>query len=58
MTQSKLFSENLIKVVGQEKVTFDIIEGAGHGDLGSDKKLFYTQENINRVLDFIEANLK
>lgn len=58
LTQSKLFAENLAKVIGDEKVTFDTIEGAGHGDLGSDQKLFYTEENINRVLDFLDGNLK
>ena len=48
--QSELLAEAL-KSAGL-KVSFDKIEGAGHGDMGSPVPLFLAEENIGKLLEF------
>lgn len=57
ITQSQNFAKELEKVLGTDKVTFEAMEGAGHGDFG-DVKAFETEENIQRVFDFLDSQLK
>lgn len=51
--QSVDFAAKLKSVIGDEKVYLEIIQGAEHGD-----KQFFTAENIKKILDFFDANLK
>lgn len=51
--QSKNFAADLKKVLGDSKVNLTLIEGAGHGT-----SEFSTTENVNKVLDFLDKNLK
>lgn len=53
ITQSENFASKLKAIIGESKVTFEKIEGAGHG--GSQ---FETTENVNKVLDFLDKYLK
>jgi acetyl esterase/lipase len=53
ITQSENFAAKLKAVIGNDKVTFEKIEGAGHG--GSQ---FETTENISKVLDFLDKYMK
>lgn len=57
ITQSQNFAKELEAVIGSDKVTFEAMEGAGHGDFGA-VKAFETEENINRVFDFLDSQLK
>lgn len=51
--QSKVFADKLTLVLGKNKVTFEMIQGAGHGGT-----LFTKPKNIGKVFDFLDANLK
>ncbi len=51
--QSINFSEKLIKVLGKEKVTLYLLQGADHGGPQFDKS-----ENLSLVLDFLDKTLK
>jgi acetyl esterase/lipase len=51
--QSIHFAETYAQIAGHGKVTLEILQGAGHAD-----PLFETSENVNRVLDFLDAHLK
>lgn len=51
--QSEILYNALLEKVGEEKVTFEIIEGARHGG-----PLFQTSENINRVFKFIDNQFR
>lgn len=57
ITQSENFTKELTSVLGSDKVTFEAMEGAGHGDFGA-VKAFETQENIDRVFAFLDSQLK
>ncbi|MGL5316195.1 MAG: alpha/beta hydrolase fold domain-containing protein [Peptostreptococcaceae bacterium] len=57
VTQSLNFAEKLKSVLGEDKVTVETMEGAAHGDMG-DVKAFETEENIARVFDFLDSQLK
>lgn len=57
ITQSENFAKALEKVLGTNKVTFETMEGAGHGDMG-DVKAFETEENISHVFNFLDSQLK
>ena len=57
MTQSENFAKALESVLGSSKVTFETMEGAAHGDMGDVKK-FETEENIERVFEFLDSQLK
>jgi acetyl esterase/lipase len=50
--QSIRFAAVLRQVLGEEKVTLELLEGAGHADPG-----FETAENVQRVLDFLDRTL-
>ncbi len=50
--QSVLLAEAIQRRVGRERVEFDILEGAGHGD-----PLFETDENMDRVFAFLDRHL-
>jgi acetyl esterase/lipase len=51
--QSANFAAKLTAVIGTEKVTFEYIQDAGHGD-----PKFLTPENLKKVLDFLDTYLK
>lgn len=51
--QSISFADALTKVLGAENVTLKLLEGAGHAD-----PQFTTTENVNLVLDWLDAHLK
>jgi acetyl esterase/lipase len=52
--QSELFAAEIERVAGADKVILEVLEGAGHcGD-----PAFETEDNIQRVLDFLDAHLK
>ncbi len=52
MEQSTHFAQQLEAVLGKEKVTLDLLEGASHGD-----KKFGSSENLTKVFDFLEKKL-
>lgn len=47
------FAASLKKIIGDDKVTLILLEGAGHGT-----SEFSTTENVNKVLDFLDKKLK
>jgi acetyl esterase/lipase len=51
--QSMIFVEKLQKYVSPDRFEFDLIEGVGHAD-----PLFETDENMNRVIVFLDKHLK
>jgi acetyl esterase/lipase len=51
--QSIEFAEKLRRVLGEENVTLELLEGAEHADMR-----FETPENVSRVLDFLDSHLK
>jgi len=51
--QSMIFVQKLEERVSHDRFEFDILENAGHGD-----QLFETDENMNRVFQFIDRYLK
>lgn len=57
ITQSENFAKALEAIIGSENVTFEAMEGAAHGDFGA-VKAFETEENINRVFEFLDSQLK
>jgi acetyl esterase/lipase len=50
--QSRLFAEALSGVLGEERVKYEEIEGAGHGG-----KIFRTDENYQKIIDFLNEFL-
>ena len=53
ITQSINFSKKLAEVIGKEKVTFEAIEGAGHGG-----PQFNSPENAAKIIEFLNKTLK
>jgi len=53
ITQSENFASKLKLVIGADKVTFEKIEGAGHGGTQFD-----SQENLDKVFTFLDKYLK
>lgn len=53
ITQSIDFSKLLTDTLGADKVIFEQLEGAGHGT-----SEFSTAENVAKVLDFLDSQLK
>lgn len=51
--QSVDFAVRLRQVAGEDRVTLDILPGAGHLD-----PAFNTRENVARVLDFLDAHMR
>jgi len=51
--QSQNFYADLVKVLGQDKVTLTLLEGAGHGG-----PQFETPENLAKVFAFLDQYLK
>ncbi|MZP30466.1 alpha/beta hydrolase fold domain-containing protein [Heliobacterium undosum] len=51
--QSVNFAKRLENVLGKEKVVLELLQGAGHGD-----PQFSKDENVKKVLDFLDAQLK
>ena len=51
--QSKGLAAKLRQVCGEDRVTLELLEGAEHADLK-----FETPQNVARVLDFLDKNLK
>lgn len=52
-TQSENFADRLRAVIGEENVSFGILEGADHEDAQ-----FYTEENLAEVIAFLDAVMK
>lgn len=53
------FSNRLKQVLGEEKIQFELIEGAGHGDgFFVDKPYFTAPENLEKVFVFLDKTLK
>lgn len=53
ITQSRNFADSLAKVLGAEKVSYNVLEGAGHGT-----SQFSAESNVSLVLDFLDTYLK
>lgn len=51
--QSAMLAEKIREAAGGEKVIFEILEDADHGD-----PLFETSENMERVISFLDKHLK
>lgn len=51
--QSINFAAKVREIAGNEKVTLELIEGAGHGD-----RKFDSAKNVRKVLDFLDQYLK
>jgi len=51
--QSQLFYDNLVPVLGEQKVKIKFFENTGHGG-----ELFNKAETDNEVIDFLDLNLK
>ncbi|MBD3920512.1 prolyl oligopeptidase family serine peptidase [Paenibacillus sp. PR3] len=51
--QSVIFAKKLQAVIGSDKVSLELLEGACHGG-----EAFETPANVNRVLDFIDKYLR
>jgi acetyl esterase/lipase len=51
--QSIILAEEIRRRVGSDRVEFDILEGAGHGD-----PLFETEDNMKRVFSFLDRRLE
>jgi acetyl esterase/lipase len=51
--QSVNFASKVREIAGDERVTLELIEGAGHGD-----PKFELVKNVNKVLDFLDQHLK
>jgi acetyl esterase/lipase len=57
ITQSKVFAQELQSVIGVDKVTLTIFEGAGHGDYGR-SKMFTAPSNTETIFRFLDKYLK
>ncbi len=51
--QSLDFSKKLIEILGKEKVSTKILEGAQHGD-----PAFGTKDNLKKVIQFLDTHIK
>lgn len=51
--QSMNFTTKVREICGNERVTLELLEGAGHGD-----PMFDTAKNVKKVLDFLDQCLK
>jgi len=53
ITQSQNFADSLARSIGAEKVSYHVLEGAGHGT-----SQFSAASNVSMVLDFLDTYLK
>lgn len=53
MDQSKRFYNAYVQAVGEDTIELDVMENAEHGD-----RAFETEENMNRIRDFLDKYLK
>jgi len=51
--QSMMLAERMSAAIGKENVVLELFEGLGHADA-----LFFTTENINKILDFVDKIMK
>ena len=51
--QSVMLAEKMAAAIGKENVVFDLVENVGHAD-----PVFFTTENVNKVLDFLDKYMK
>jgi acetyl esterase/lipase len=51
--QSEDFAIELMEVLGVDRVTLHLLEGAGHGGMK-----FFEETNVNRVFEFLGSHLK
>ena len=51
--QSTMLAERMAAVIGKENVILELIENVGHAD-----PIFFTTENVNKMLDFLDKYMK
>jgi acetyl esterase/lipase len=51
--QSVMLAEQMAAAIGKDNVVFDLVEKVGHAD-----PIFFTTENVNKVLDFADKYMK
>jgi len=51
--QSVILAEQMAAAIGKENVAFDLVQNVGHAD-----PCFFTTENVNKVLDFVDRYMK
>jgi len=51
--QSVMLAEQMAAVIGKENVILELIENVGHAD-----PIFFTTENVNKTLDFLDRYMK
>lgn len=57
--QSQEFAQRLSDVIGEDNVTFELLDGAVHGDgIPNAKPSFGTPENLEKVFAFLDSILK
>ena len=54
--QSRMLADALRR--GRVPVTFEMLEGAGHGDMGLWQPIFLSKTNVERVVSFAEQHLR
>jgi hypothetical protein len=48
-----MLAEQMAAAIGKENVILELVEKVGHADA-----IFFTTENINKVLDFVDNYMK
>jgi acetyl esterase/lipase len=51
--QSEMLAERMAAAIGKENVILELVEKVGHAD-----PVFFTTENVNKVLDFVDRFMK
>jgi acetyl esterase/lipase len=51
--QSAMLAEKMAAALGKDNVAFDLVQNVGHAD-----PCFFTTENVNKVLDFVDKYMK
>ena len=51
--QSVMLAERMAAAIGKDNVAFDLVQNVGHAD-----PCFFTTENVNKVLDFVDKHMK
>jgi pimeloyl-ACP methyl ester carboxylesterase len=51
--QSVMLAERMAAAIGKDNVAFDLVQNVGHADPG-----FFTTENVNKVLNFVDKYMK
>jgi acetyl esterase/lipase len=51
--QSMMLAEQMAAAIGKENVILELVEKVGHADA-----IFFTTENVNKILDFVDRYMK